>query len=120
MNMQNNFGLSHQEPRKEDYDQFSLGKNWDLGFISKKGIKLRQEQKKAETDSLKARTAIVQKILSEPTNSESQDQDSGMSIGKAILISSLVILAGLSFAKLMKRKSKPVSPKNSLEAGQIV
>lgn len=119
MKEQKNFGLSGQEAAKETYDNFKLGKNWDLGFISKEGIELRREQKRAETDSTNAQTAAMQQILSEPT----QQEDGGMDAKTALAIT-VIVVAGLlvGFGMMNKRrKAKQATVQESLPvATQII
>lgn len=104
MKQQKNFGLSQQTLKKESYDHFKLGKNWDLGFISKEGIENRRDAKKAETERKRMQTQVMAQLASEPTG---QNQG-GISTGAAVAIG-LVVVVGvfLVLGKMNKnRKAK--------------
>ncbi len=99
MKTHKNFGLSQQETA---YDNFNLGKNWDLGIISKKGIKIKQEAKQAETEQKRVNAQIMQQIAAEQT----QDNDEGISAGVAITIGVIVVVGLLVGLSMMSKRRK--------------
>ncbi len=111
MSKHRNFGLSQPSKKEKEFD------NWDLGFISKAGIKARREQTKADTENTKMLTNAINKILSEP--SPKGDEESGAGTAWAIGIVILVLGLGVA-ALLIKRKQAPNSGQEVPVAEKIV
>ena len=110
-----NFGLSKQVRPKEQYD------NWDLGIISKEGVKLRREQRKAETDSLNAQTNAMQKLLSEPT--QTQNQEGGMNTGTAVTIGIIVVvglIVGYGIINKKRKTKQATVQENTMVVDEII
>ena len=109
-----NFGLSKQERPKEEFD------NWDLGFISEDSIKSRIADRKADTARKNMQTEVMQKIMSEPT--QTQNQGDGIDPRTALAISVVLVLGFLVGYGIIKKKrnTKQAVPKNGLPVNEIV
>lgn len=115
MKQQKNFGLSRQTAKNESYDNFKLGKNWDLGFISKEGIENRRDAKKAETERKRMQTQIMAQVASETT----QQSQGGISIGAAVAIG-LVVVAGVLIGLGMMNKKRKAKQAATGQSSQVL
>ena len=108
-----NFGLSPSSRsrtarRSSDYD------NWFWESKSKK--KMKENQKAAEVERMRAETAAMQQILAEQDNSG----ESGIGVGKIALIGGLVVLLGIGAVVMIKKKGGTSSLENSLSTNEII
>ena len=109
-----NFGLSSTS----EHDFIPTGDaKFDSWFWESKAKKrIKEQEKQAQIERMRAETAAMQQILSEQDNSPSN----GMDIGKIALIGGVVILLGIGAVMLMKKKQTTETASNALAAEDLI
>jgi hypothetical protein len=107
-----NFGLtSHQEfylTEQEKYD------NWFWESKAKKKVK--EQEKQAQIERMRAETAAMQQILAEDNSSA----PTGINVGQVALIGGAVILLGVGAVILLKKKGAKPNVQESLTTEDLM
>ena len=109
-----NFGLSSVEEHEFIPTGDAKFDSWFWESKAKKKIK--EQEKQAQIERMRAETAAMQQILAEQDN----PQSSGMDIGKIALISGIVILLGIGTIVFLKKKQDTQNLNEGLTAEELI
>ena len=109
-----NFGLSSTS--EHDFTPTGDAKFDSWFWESKAKKRIKEQEKQAQIERMRAETAAMQQILSEPDNTASNS----MNIGKIALIGGIVILIGIGAVALLKKKQATETVKNGLSAEDLM
>jgi len=108
-----NFGLTGKakgQKSKKLNDHYS---NWF--WESKSQKKLRENQKNAEIERVRAETAAMQQLLTEQDN-----PDHGGGVGQVAMIGGVLLLVAIGVMIAIKRKGKKAAPPADLQAQDLI